>query len=221
MKFCSGQAASEYLVVLGAVLIVSLVSISLIIEPRESQSDTKLAQVEASLRSASPIAFVNKPIARASESKLRIENRSTYMFLHMINTGNYPITITKMLANGKYIDTMWGWREMAQTPIRELYKNIAPGEEFYMGYSFFQWPDYETKSRGNFDFPDKNQQFSWQAPSTFDPGVAETTCKFDKYLYVKDFGFEYEVNIDGRVITKRQIWNELLVKCDEPFYWCC
>jgi hypothetical protein len=47
--------------------------------------------------------------------------------------------------------------------------------------------------------------------------ASEQNCaRGDKYLVVKNFGFEYEENVNGNIITKQQIWKELAVPCSAP-----
>jgi hypothetical protein len=212
------QGSTEYLVILGLVLMLGLVSVSLLSSAVGDSQDAKVAQSKALISSSAPIAITDI-IARASESVLRMNNNSTLIFIALENRGQYPITLTKTLANGQEIEYFWGWKEVNFTPIRQLYNKIAPGEKFYIGGEFRQWPDTEKYVKGGFNFRDYN---SLPLPEgSFPPGTADQTCSFTNYLVVKNFGFEYIEHVEGQDITKRQIWKELRVKCGHPFYWCC
>jgi hypothetical protein len=224
-----GQGSSEYLVILAVVLVVALVAVALLMGNFQGNMDARVAASNSALMSGYPIAFVEPPNAGASASQLHKENNWTLPFFLMVNAGSHPITITKVLANNYTLEGVYGWLNPATgtfdppKPIRELYKNIQPGEVFAIGDKRLQYPA-NTKinmrpSRGGFIFanPSKHSASFY----IFDPRAAEQTCSFDKYLVVKNFGFEYEENIDGNIITKRQIWKELVVPCSEPHYWCC
>jgi hypothetical protein len=87
------------------------------------------------LSSSTPIAITDYIIARATASVLYMDKNVTHLFIALENRGQYPITITKMLANGQEIEYFWGWKEANYTLIRKLYNKITPGENFIWGLS--------------------------------------------------------------------------------------
>ena len=101
------QGATEYLILLAVVLIVALVSVALLGFFPGMASDAQITQSQTYWQSTSPIAIIE------SNAKLVCHTSAnyTYPYLRLRNTGNYPITITKILAGNKSITDVWtgGW----------------------------------------------------------------------------------------------------------------
>jgi len=127
-----GQGATEYLVLLAVVLIVALVSVALLGFFPGMASDAKLTQSETYWSSASPISI--------QEVGARFETESygnyTFIYIRIRNTGNYPISLTKILASNTSILNVWtgNWGPSVLLSGRV---QLAPGEEFLFGHSSY------------------------------------------------------------------------------------
>jgi hypothetical protein len=102
-----GQGATEYLVLLAVVLIIALVSVALLGFFPGMASDAQLAQSKAYWQSASPIAIIEW----GARDIISSNNNLTVVYMRIRNTGSYPISLTKVLANGdhdRYVDRMVG-----------------------------------------------------------------------------------------------------------------
>jgi len=120
-----GQGATEYLILLAVVLIVSLVSVALLGFFPGMAQDSKLAQSKMYWSSTTPIAVVEVVTRFESESY----GNYTMAYLRIRNNGNYPISVTKILAGNASISYAWtgGWGPEVLLSGRV---RLAPGEEF-------------------------------------------------------------------------------------------
>jgi hypothetical protein len=210
MRSYRAQGATEYLVLLAVVLIVALVSVALLGFFPQMASDAQMAQSQAYWQSASPIAITETGAIRYPDCSAR---NYTHIYLRIRNTGAYPITITKMLAGGNYIDSVatggWGPSVLMSTKYR-----LAPGEESYFAYHYI-FPGIPDLGSGNRSFVMFSHESSGAA-YTFAPGSAQSVCQLNApygSLIANNFGFEYQVTIDGQTLTKREIGKPLVINC--------
>ena len=103
MRFYKGQGATEYLVLLAVVLIVALVSVALLGFFPGMASDAKLTQSKTYWSSTNPIAIVEVGARFANGGA----GNFTVTYFRIRNTGNYPISITKILAGNTSISYAW------------------------------------------------------------------------------------------------------------------
>jgi hypothetical protein len=205
MPKAKGQGATEYLVLLAVVLVIALVAIALLMGNLGESMDKRVAESNIALMSGYPIAFVEPPTARSTPWYY------TGVFFYMVNRGSHPITITKVLANGYYREYTYYLKEDTWRTLRELYHDISPGETFAIGIKEVSgsWLD-DLPAKGSIGFVIYGS--GWE--DVFPGNASEQNClRGDKYLVVKNFGFEYEENVNGNIITKQQIWKELAVPC--------
>jgi hypothetical protein len=188
-----GQGATEYLVLLAVVLIVALVSVALLGFFPSMASDAQMTQSKMYWSGASPIAIKEWDVKYYSSSL-------STPYLRVVNTGAYPIRITKLLgAGGQWINGT-----CATGTFYDLYY-LAPGEEKYFAYA--------GKYPG---LPDRDVDF-WLSGSSsgcsFKASSSICTAAGVGTLVVNDFGFEYIEYIEGQPITKRQVGKPLIIKC--------
>jgi hypothetical protein len=188
-KNAKGQGATEYLVLLGSVLMIGLVSISLLGFFSGTSLDTQATQSKMYWSSASPIAIVDWAASGY------VGNEFGEFYMKVKNTGNYPIRITKLLGdNNTSASYFWAWAAPScGTPNSNVYLikdffYLAPSEEKY-----FAWQHVPLVS-----LPCNYEVITWDKPleawmiyfiqsstvcrnSTADPG----------FLIIKTFGFEY------------------------------
>ena len=208
------QGATEYLVLLAVVLIVALVSVALLGFFPGMASDAKMTQSKTYWSSATPIAIVDNAARAFSD----VNGNFTWIYLRIRNTGNYPITITKILGGDTNISKAWTgfWAPNALLSGRV---RLAPGEEFVFGFSayFPGVPDLGTGNRTYFSFSrndivsvvdDYNANLKNAASS-----LCSRTAPYG-YLIVDDFGFEYTQTVEGQTLTKKQLGSTpLVVQC--------
>jgi hypothetical protein len=218
MRFYKAQGATEYLVLLAVVLIVALVSVALLGFFPGMASDAKLTQSKTYWSGTSPIAMVENAARAYSDGN----GNFTWVYLCIRNSGNYPITITKILGGNTTISKAWtgGWAPSALLSGRV---RLAPGDEFVFGISNY-FPGVLELGSGNRTF------FSFSG-NDIDPVVdpydanlknaALSLCSRTApygYLIVNNFGFEYTETIEGQSITKRQVGTApLMVQCMNNF----
>ena len=211
----AGQGATEYLVLLAVVLIVALVSVALLGFFPGMASDAQLTQSQMYWSSATPIAIIE------SNAKLvcHWSANYTYPYLRLRNTGNYPITITKILAGTGSITEVWpgAWGPAVSASTR---LSMAPGEEKIIGYYMF----YTGLPTDRWQF----FGFLGTGASTIYPTIiltkAQSICQTNSpygTLVANDFGFEYTQTIEGQTITKRQVGKPLVIKCTDPYLGYC
>ena len=195
------------MVLLAVVLIVALVSVALLGFFPGMASDAQVTQSKMYWSSASPIAIVEWSARDIISSGANY----TMIYMRIRNSGNYPISITKVLASGNSISYIftgtWG-----PTPLMNGRIMLAPGEEFVFGSSV-HFPGLPSSPRNFFSF-------SGSDGNTMDPNfknVAQSRCsRTSPYgvFSVKDFGFEYTQTIEGQTITKRQVGSKpLMIGC--------
>jgi|GEM_PF-1502540 len=109
-KRISGQATTETLVILAAVMIVALVGISLLGDSFTKMSDTRESQSKIFWSRQAPISVVDATAGGGNASFL-IEN-----------TGAYPICVTRLLAGGSNVTMPCTWLQPGD---RMLLSNIS------------------------------------------------------------------------------------------------
>ena len=133
------------------------------------------------------------------------------IYMRVRNIGNYPISLTKVLANGQTITGVatgtWG-----PVPALSGRAQISPGEEFVFGSSV-HFPGLPSSPRNFFSFSGNDCAY-W--PSTFKNAAQSLCARASPYgvFSVKDFGFEYTQTVEGQTITKRQVGSKpLMIGC--------
>ena len=217
--FYKGQGATEYLVLLAVVLIVALVSVALLGFFPGMASDAQETQSKMYWSSATPIAIVEWGARNTMSGGIAWE--MTIPFMRIRNTGNYPITITKILADGYSINQVYTGDYSPLATISTIY-TLAPGEEREIGRSPFFTPDPGYGNRRFFVFDNKIGPKSASVGHFY--AIATSYCtRTAPYgvLVVNNFGFEYTVTIEGQTITKKQIGAKpLAIKCtNSPYDW--
>jgi archaellin len=211
------QGATEYLVLLAVVLIVALVSVALLGFFLGMASDAQETQSKAYWSSASPISIVEWGARTGNTSG----TERTISFMRIRNTGAYPITITKILADGYSMTEVCTGSYAPSANISDIYR-LAPGEEMEIGRSPYFTPDPGSGNRRFFGFSYLGGSKS--VTSCLFNNIAASYCaRTQPYgtLVVNNFGFEYTVTIDGQTITKKQIGAKpLAIKCtNSPYDW--
>ena len=212
-----GQGATEYLVLLAVVLIVALVSVALLGFFPGMAGDAQATQSKTYWASASPISIVEWGARSGNTGGYE----RTVPFMRIRNVGMYPITITKILADGYNVVYVCTGNYAPVANISDIYR-LAPGEEREIGRSPYFTPDPGMGNRRFFVFRYLGGS-KGTASCTFDDIPASYCTRTAPYgvLVVNNFGFEYTVTIDGQTITKRQIGAKpLAIKCtDAPYDW--
>jgi len=208
------QGATEYLVLLAVVLIVALVSVALLGFFPGMAQDSKMTQSKTYWSSTSPIAVL-ETTARAYSGG---NGNFTFTYFRIRNNGNYPITITKMLAGNTSTTYIWtgGWYPEALMSSRVM---MAPGEEFTFGNANYM-PGVPELGFGNRTFI----TFSGSDANNYNANLknaASSLCSRSApygYLTLNNFGFEYTTTIEGQTITKKQVGTApLIVQCMNNF----
>lgn len=217
MGQASGQANAEYLLLLGAALIVAITVISLLSFYPNVGSKTAITESVVYWKSASPIAVTE--VISVSPRWSAYWDSIAKPCIHVKNTGPAPIRITKLLAAGKYSTSQVFNATGGLVSISDMYY-MAPNEEKH-----FCYPPLFQASPGSvgvdlhvFIVPVS------KCPSA--PGWlcgATSACKNNYtagvggygFMEVPDFGFEYIVySKNNQQVTKRQIGAvPLLVEC--------
>jgi len=216
MQMMRAQGATEYLVLLAVVLIVALVSVALLGFFPGMASDAQETQSKMYWSSASPISIVEVAARHLHNTAGSPEVNHTTIYLRIKNNGPYQISITKILAGGNSISSVYtgGWGPTTSLPGRVV---LSPGEEFYFdGYPLY-FPGIVDRGSGNRRFFFFCKDSCWDSGATFPTNTAKSYCsRTQPYgsLIVDGFGFEYIQYIDGQQITKRQVGvKPLIVKC--------
>ena len=207
------QGATEYLVLLAIVLIVALVSVALLGFFPGMATDAQRTQSEMYWKGATPIAILEGDAA--NYNNIGRGTNFTITYLRIRNNGPDKITITKIIAGNDSTALVWvgGWDPTGQ--LRDYFV-LSPGEETYFG-SYVYWPGLPTQIKF-FGVPKTNYPSSATAPVL--NGVAQSQCEVSPpygQLVVKGFGFEYEVEINGQRVTKRQVGPLLIVRCTKTY----
>jgi len=200
------QGATEYLVLLAVVLIVALVSVALLGFFPGMASDSQRAQSEMHWKSASPIA-ITEWAAKASSA-----NGYTYPYLRVRNNGAYPIRITGVVGgDGTKITQFYSSSTACGADILYNitdYYYLGPGEEKYFGfYAFYGSCDRRFIIRST-------------SSASYYLGGASSLCENSTgapgTVIMPSMGFEYIQYIDGQQITKRQMGQDVIIKCLPP-----
>jgi len=197
------------------VLIVALVSVALLGFFPGMASDAKLTQSKTYWSSASPIAIVE-----AGARFFTMANGNyTLTYFRIRNNGNYPISLTKILAGNTSISYAWtaDWTPSALLSGRV---RLAPGEEFAVGSSAY-FPGVPNVGNGNRTWLTFSGSDSYDSYNANLRNAASSLCSRTApygYLTVNDFGFEYTVTVEGQTITKRQVGvKPLVVQCMDNY----
>jgi len=203
MGFLRGQGATEYLVLLAVVLIVALVSVALLGFFPGMASDSQRTQSEMYWKSAQPIAITEWA------AKVFVGDGATYPYLRVRNNGAYPIRITGVIGadGGKTARFAAYYCGMSGPYNISSYFYLAPGEEKY-----FAWKSgFGTACEYAIVFT------TGATVSDYYVGGASSTCANSSSLpgmvQLNSLGFEYIEYIEGQQITKRQIGQEVIIKC--------
>ncbi len=197
------QGATEYLVLLAVVLIVALVSVALLGFFPGMASDAQMTQSQTYWKSTSPISIVE------SGSRYCASCSVGYIYMRMVNTGNYPIRLTAVIgADGGRATEFAGYSCGIAPSFVNIsnYYYLGPGEEKYFGgIAFGTVCDWRIGA---------------SAGTTYSAyiGGASSICQNSNTtpgtLDYKSLGFEYIEYVDGQQITKKQIGKEFIVKCN-------
>ena len=215
MKSRLGQGATEYLVLLAVVLIVALVSVALLGFFPGMASEAQETQSKIYWQSASQVAIVEWGARYMQSPGTETYANYTVPYFKIKNNGAYTITLKKILAGNASVNSAWtsGWAPSISLSSAFV---LAPGEEKAIGASNF-WPP--NPGGGNMRFI----LFNWvdwgggAYPGTIFYGQAQSYCSpsapYGTFI-VPNFGFEYDVSIEGQTITKRQIAPKpTVIKC--------
>lgn len=207
----AGQGATEYLVLLAAVLIVALVSVALLGFFPGMATDAQIRQSQVYWQSATPIAVTEVVVAVTSGTG----EGTNWPYIRIRNTGNYPIRITKMIgANGtSYVSTIYCTLPgcVGSTANMSDFFYLSPGEE-----SYFANAANGALSRTVLFIPQTSSSSGYFL-AAFSSGCKNSSSD-PGTLVVPTLGFEYVTYIEGQQITKRQIGAKPLVaKCRSPY----
>jgi len=201
------QGATEYLVLLAVVLIVALVSVALLGFFPGMASDSQITQSQMYWKSASPISIVE------SGSRYCASCTANYVYMRMVNVGNYPIRITAVIGGdgGRAVEFAGYNCGIAPSFVNITnYFYMAPGEEKYFGGLVFGTAcDWRIMSGTGTP--------SYSAYIAGASSVCQNSNTTPGTLDYKSIGFEYIAYIDGQQITKRQVGKDFIVKCMPPY----
>jgi len=209
-----GQGATEYLVILGTVLTISLISISLMASGLGSSQENRETAAKSAWQGASPIAI----IGWSAYDWTPASTSPTY--LDFKNNGNYPIRITRIFSGNSSIT------QLCCDPLNGWYYNMSP-------YLLIQPGEERTLTKGRNDCNRTNVicpgGMSFCLPDTpFQHPEwicnAKTVCRATKaekggygYMEVPELGFEYIEYAENQQITKTQlVKTPLIIPCEEP-----
>ena len=207
----TGQGATEYLVLLAVVLIVALVSVALLGFFPGMASDARMTQSQTYWRSVAPITIVEG----WAQSWSGEAEKTSYVYLRIRNSGNYPIRITKLLGGSYSLSNVYPGG--AYVSISDYYY-MAPGEELYFG-GYLTSAITGLSARRAIVFCLQGQACGWGYYLAGAQSVCTGTQSNGQYgvVTVKDFGFEYIAYVEGQQLTKRQVGvQSLVLKCNEP-----
>jgi len=195
-----GQGATEYLVLLAVVLIVALVSVALLGFFPGMAGDAQYAESQLYWRSAQPLAIL--------EWDAKAYSGGTMPYLRVRNNGPYTIVITKIFARNSQVLSSYGGASQVQ---------LAPGAEIVYCYTTASYP--QTGAPGC-SSPALGFWFTQTGSMASNQLYASSHCSSTQpygYLTSPDFGFEYNIMIEGQTIAKKQLGAKpLAVKCTGP-----
>jgi len=203
-----GQGATEYLVLLAVVLVIALVAIALLGFFPGMAADEKEKQSKLYWQSATPIA-ITETAARGYFGL----NGHTVPYLRIRNTGQYRITITKVLAGTNSISYVWKGNWYPTNLTSDVY-TLSPGEESYFNSLNYFSGTPQTKFF-TVTHPGGNPYEASLAPGSYGKSYCTQSAPWG-YLVIDSFGFEYIEYVEGIPITKRQVGAApLIIKCKE------
>jgi len=209
------QGATEYLVLLAVVLIVALVSVALLGFFPGMASDAQETQSKMYWQGASPIAITEWGARYMQSPGTETYANYTAPYFRIKNNGAYPITLKKVLAGNASVYEAWtaGWSPTISLSSAFV---LAPGEEKPFGLSFIWSPDPGSGNRRFILFNWVNWGGAGYSQAILH-GQAQSYCApsapYGTFI-VPNFGFEYDITIDGQTVTKRQIAPQpLIIKC--------
>jgi len=186
-RYRRGQGATEYLVLLAVVLIVALVSVALLGFFPGMASDAQITQSKMYWSSASPISILEVHSVKYTDPNF------SPAYIKVMNTGAYPIRITKLVSGNYSISKLNGGAGNIAD-----YFYLAPGEE-----RAFATADGSLLPPGGTEL---RVQFSinYSASNVLD-GAKQYCTNSSNYVMYDSFGFEYVLYVENQPITKRQI----------------
>lgn len=193
------QGATEYLVLLGVVLLIALVAIALLGFFPGLSADAQATESKAYWSSAYPLAIVEW------DAMGKISTSLTNPYLRIRNVANYPITITAVLGgNNQSINFLTNG--VAPVPITNS-GVIQPGQEISV---------YSSLHSGS-----ATNYFTVSLPGTgglanlaAGKSICSTTGPNFGYLWIDSFGFQYNVTIEKQQISKREVGTiPIMIKC--------
>ena len=208
-RHLAGQGATEYLVLLAVVLIVALVSVALLGFFPGMASDAQETQSKMYWQGASPIA-ITEWAARYVDKDNDGVHVDTQIYMRIMNTGVYPIRLSKVLVNGQSTPnlcsaTPWWCGSYGGFEVMYLY----PGDEKVFGMNPY-FPGLPLGTYGS----DVGRFFvpGYQMPGSMSVNCSRTAPYGTAVM--TNFGFEYIQYIENTQITKRQIGAKpVVIKC--------
>jgi len=205
-----GQGATEYLVLLAVVLIISLVAIALLGFFPGMAGDAKITESQAYWKGATPLAIVDVSGIKSCS----VETGARYFNMKIQNTGSYRIRLSKIWLGRENISLYNDVSAGTEKPLANI--EMGPGEETCIGGA-------GTGGEGSDTFCVMHQ-ITLMGPATGQTHSIEYELYASQELCdangkgtaeLKDFGFEYVQIIDGTEITKKEIGKgNLILKCD-------
>ena len=212
MNLCKrAQGATEYLVLLGVVLIIAMVAIVLLNFFAGTSEDAAATETLALWQSQSPIAIIEIAGAYGCNGYFCFTNVDSGLYMRIRNTGSYPLKITKLIGStGQSADYTWyiypsgGGYSAEMDSVMPL---IQPGEEMCIGPGIQIY----SSCRYNFVFRPK----PYNSNNQYLGGVQSVCSSSGKgRLTVAPFGFEYQIIAGGNAVTKRQVLSKgISTKC--------
>jgi hypothetical protein len=179
--------------------------------------DAQEAQSRLYWQGASPISITEWGARYMQSPGTEPYANYTIPYFRVKNNGAYSITLKKMLAGNTSINSVWTSSWSPSLLLSDSYI-LAPGEEKAIGTGFAWPPD---PGGGNRRFI----MFGWGStgnyPNNIFYGQARSHCSpsapFGTFI-VQNFGFEYDITMDGQTITKRQVSPQpLIIKCTSNY----
>ena len=210
------QGATEYLVLLAVVLVVSLVSTTLLgFFPGMANDVQMLENSQIYWKS------VASPIAITEVSNVYVPSSASgplyqHMAFRIRNNGMYPLRLNGIYTNSSKVATTYmnapiGVPNMSDTL-------LMPGDEMCFGESAYK-PNVCPERMVRFiqsDVP--SYDYMCLASNNWRPCVVTTPCprgnSTEGYMTVKGLSFIYTVYVDGQEMTKTQTGEkDFIVKC--------
>lgn len=205
-----GQGATEYLVLLGVVLIIALASVALLGFFPGSAAEAREEESRLYWNTAAPLAIVEWE----AQSWWWVSNDYSATVLRIRNNGNYPISLVGLLGEGQEMTQLWnpGQGNNPFSYYGELQK-IAPGGEVVIGGAGYPGaPQKYGFVSGILGACTTTANYLCAAKSLCRPTASGS--KDLGYFEIDHFGFEYVVYAENAPITKKMVGAvPLVIKC--------